>query len=284
VRYIDLERVMEHPDAAALVQKAEQARTTLLGEQNAVERRRLIRAQRSIWVDFRPIFEAVYGSTCWYTESYNPGTDNDVDHYRPQGRIFEAKEHGGYWWEALNWLNFRYSSHRANRLRRDSAAAKTLGKGDHFPLLDESARWRQPTDQCRERPKILDPTDPSDPPLLTFDQDGLVALTPTHAASPAAVERFEATRDVLHLDAFEFVEDRRAVFNEVFRGVLEGDRVIEQSQPEAVRIQLAAIARKLIRLAEDKQPYSRAATCHICRFRDREWIEEMVVPHLKMTP
>jgi hypothetical protein len=284
MRYIDLERVMEHPEAAALVQKAEQARKALLAEDDTRERRRLIRAHRSIWVDFRPIFEQVYGTACWYTESRNPGTDNDVDHYRPQGRIYEAKRHGGYWWEALNWLNFRYSSHRANRLRRDSAAAKTLGKGDHFPLLDENARWGRPTELCRERPKLLDPTIPSDPPMLTFDQDGLVALTPAHAGSATAVERFEATRDILHLDALEFVEDRRAVFNEVLRNILEGDRVIDQGEPGAVRERLTGIARKLIRLTEDRQAYSRAATCHICRFRDREWVEEMVVPYLRMTP
>lgn len=284
MRYIDLDRVMEHPDGAALVQKAEQARQALLAEKNAATRRKLISAQRSIWVEFRPIFEHVYGTTCWYTESHNPATDNDVDHYRPKGRIFEAKGHGGYWWKALDWRNFRFSSHRANRLRRSSTTKQTLGKGDHFPLLDESKRWRRPTEPCREEPKILDPTIPADPPMLTFDQDGLVALAPAHAGSPKAVERFEATRDILHLDAGEFVADRRSIFNTVLLSVLDGDRAIEQSGEEVARERLTEIAKKLIRLAEDKQPYSRAATSHICRFRDRDWVEEMVVPHLKMTP
>jgi hypothetical protein len=282
VRYIDLDRILEHPDAAALVARGEEARQALLDEQDSARRMRLIAAQRSIWVEFRTIFEQVYGTTCWYTESHNPGTDNDVDHYRPKGRIFEAEGHGGYWWEALHWRNFRYSSHRANRLR-GSSTNRTLGKGDHFPLLDESKRWRSPTEECYEEPKILDPTKPADPPMLTFDQDGLVALMPVHLDSLEAVERFEATRDILHLDAGEFVANRRSIFNKVLLHVLSGDRVIEQSRDPVARERLTEIAKNLIRLAEDNQPYSRAATCHICRFRDRNWVEQMVIPHLKMT-
>jgi hypothetical protein len=282
VRYIDLDRVVEHPDGAALIVKAEQASMALLDEKSAAERRKLISAQRSIWVEFRPIFESVYGNTCWYNESRNPGTDNDVDHYRPKGRIVEAKGHGGYWWTALDWRNFRYSSHRANRLRRSSTTAQTLGKGDHFPLLDEAKRWRRPTDECLEQPKILDPTIPDDPPMLMFDQDGLVALAPPHADSPTAIERFEATRDILHLDARELVADRRSLFSEVLLTILAGDRAFQQGG-DAGRERLTEIARALIRLAGDRQPYSRAATSHICRFRDREWVETMIVPHLKMT-
>jgi hypothetical protein len=82
------------------------------------------------------------------------------------------------------------------------------------------------------------------------------------------------------------VIDRRSIFAKVLLGVTKGDRALEEHQHgvPAGRDRLREISRELIRLAEDKQPYSRAATCHICRFRDRDWVERMVVPHLRMTP
>jgi hypothetical protein len=286
VRYIDLDRVLAEPTAPALIAAAEEAQKALRQERDAAARKQIIDSQRGIWVSFREVFETVFGQGCWYTESHNPATDNDVDHFRPKGHVVEAPDHGGYWWEAFNWRNFRYSSHRANRPRHNQASDQTLGKADHFPLLDESTRWRSPSEANHEHPALLDPTDPRDPPLLTFDQSGFVAITPTHATCETAVARFEATRDILHLDWPTLVRDRRDVYTTVWGHVQRGDSAVEASVrgDEIAGDRLKEISQDLIRLADDNRPYSRAAVSYICRFRDKDWVNRAVLPHVKAAP
>lgn len=281
MRYIDLTLILSRPGVTELIAEAQASRAAVNGA-NPGERDDLIKAGRQMWVRFRPVFEEVFGRKCWYTESRNPGTDDDVDHYRPKGRVAEAAGHGGYWWEALNWENFRLSCHRANRLRQNPETGETHGKGDHFPLLDEGARWMGPDELNRESPTLLDPTDPADPPLLTFDQDGRVAIAPSYAVDPDATIRVEQSRIYLHLDWPAFVEERRDLYAYIYKRVLDGDRAEEaaSSGDMGARDALKAVARDLIHASRDSEPYSRAAASFVRRFRDRPWIERAVLPHL----
>jgi hypothetical protein len=282
MRYIDLDRVLGHAAAAELIDAAGKARRTL-GEVGSPEtRKELIDAQRSIWVGFRPVFEQTFGQKCWYTESENPGTDNDVDHYRPKSRVAEDPDHGGYWWEAFQWRNFRYSCHRSNRPRRNPGSGQILGKTDHFPLVDERARWRSPSEACRERPALLDPTDPEDPPHITFDQDGLAAIAPAYAGSETAVARVEASRRFLHLDWPAFVGGRRALYAVVLLHVLAGDKADEAigRDEQGAKDQLRDSSRALIRITDAHAPYSRAAISYIRRYRDRDWVKRLVLAHI----
>ncbi|HEU0249095.1 MAG TPA: hypothetical protein VFR48_00070 [Solirubrobacteraceae bacterium] len=286
MRFIDLDLVLSDPQAQTLIETAEAVRVELLAEPDPAKRRELMRAKRAAWADFRALFERTYGVKCWYTESKNPGTDDDIDHYRPQGGVTEAPDHGGYWWEAFNWKNLRLSCHRANRRRGNPDTGTVLGKGNHFPLLNEDHRCCSPDRYCHEQPALLDPTDPEDPPHLTFDIDGRVALAPTHESSDTARRRVEASRDYLHLDWPAFVDDRRALYVLIYGHVLDGDRAeIAKRQGEAAAGEtLKAVIRELIRLARAEQPYSRAAAAYIRRFRDRAWIERAVLPHLPEIP
>ena len=266
-----------------LIDVAEDARLAILSAPNEATRSSLIDSSRGIWVSFRPHFERIYGSKCWYTESENPGTDDDIDHYRPKGRLADGSGHEGYWWEALNWRNFRLSSHRANRLRRNPETGQTQGKGSWFPLLDESVRCRHPgDDMSRERPTLLDPTDPGDTALLTFDPDGRVALVPGFAGQNEAVRRFDDSRKYLHLDWPAFTEQRQKLFGEIRLKVLEGDQArgsLSRESGEAAAW-LKGVASELIDFAGHLKPYSRAAQAYIMRFRDRTWVKEMVLPHI----
>ncbi len=282
MRYIDLDLLVGRPDVQPLIEATEAARQAVSAAGDAATRRALIAANRGQWVAFRSVFQAVFGEKCWYTESRNPGTDDDVDHYRPKGRIAERPGHGGYWWEALHWRNFRLSCHRANRLRENPETGVTHGKGDRFPLLDEQERWKRPSDVCRERPTLLDPTDPSDPPLLTFEIDGRIAIAPEHASDATAARRVEDSRIYLHLDWPAFVSDRRDLYTSVFLKVLDGDRadLAFRRGEVGARDTLKAIARDLIRMAQDRATYSRAAVAYIHRFSDRDWIRRYVLRHI----
>ena len=149
MRYIDIEIAANDPEVRRLIGQAEALRRRVLQAPDGQTRSELISSGRGRWVSFRQHFERIFGAKCWYTECKNPGTDDDIDHYRPKGAVAEDATHAGYWWEALNWRNFRLSCHRANRLRRSEDWWGTGGKGEHFPLLNEADRCRVPGDDPR---------------------------------------------------------------------------------------------------------------------------------------
>jgi hypothetical protein len=274
--------VLLRPGVADLIARTEAARAEIAAARSKRARKALIKKYRPLWVEFREHFEATYGAKCWYIECSNPGTDDDVDHFRPKARVTERRDHPGYWWEALNWRNFRLSCHRANRPRRTPEGTATFGKANHFPVLEEDDRWLRPSDVRRESPALLDPTDPADPPLLTFDPNGFVALSPAFAGDPAAASRFEASREYLWLDWHEFVRARRDTYAAVWLLVEQGDRWdrLLQLGEGVAKEGMLDISRKLIGLTRDSQEYSRAAAAYVRMFRDREWIRDNVMPHI----
>jgi hypothetical protein len=283
VRYIDMDRLLADDRMEALIGAAEAA-SEMLDELPDPERKAFIEANEGAWKAFRDVFEEAFGRKCWYTESTNPGTDNDVDHFRPKGAVVEAPEHGGYWWLAFRWRNFRFSSHRANRPRRNRATGVTGGKAQHFPIVDEAARWRAPAELCRERPVLLDPTDPSDPALVAFDQDGTTVVAPAFSEDQEAIRRVTDSREILHLDWPAFLDGRRAVYREVFALVETGEELARRWQQgdESARDSLRPIAKRLIDLADELSEYSGAAAGYIRRYQDKDWIRRAVMPHVKV--
>lgn len=283
MRFIDLDSLRGNPDVEALIAAAETTQALVASESDPVARMKLINTHRKRWVDFREPFETLIGSKCWYTESRNPGTDDDIDHFRPKGGVTECSLHGGYWWEAFNWKNLRLSAHRANRLRRSAETGATLGKGEHFPLLNEDDRRMSPDDACHERPKLLDPADPSDPPVLTYGIDGRAAVMPDYDSEPDVEERVEASRLYFHLDFPAFVEDRTALYGQIARRKEEGDRVapaaLDDRQPLALST-LRTVARDLISLTSPRKPYSKAALAYIRVYRGTHWVRRMVLDNV----
>ena len=282
MRYINLNLMVGDPEAAPAIEAARQACAEILAEPDPARCKTLIERYRPRWVAFRAHFERVYGEKCWYTECVNPGTDDDIDHYRPKGRIDEDTEHGGYWWEALNWRNFRLSCHRANRLRENPETGDTHGKGDHFPLLEPADRWRDPKTPCHERPLLFDPVSAADTASLTFEINGKVALSPRFADDEIAKLRFQASRVFLHLDWPTIKQQRQMLYVDITRRVDDGNAAeasLERGEPGA-RDRLERIVGGLIDLTQSHQPYSRAAQAYIRYYRFHAWVEREVLPHI----
>ena len=261
---------------------AEKVANDVAAEDDPVKRKAIINANSARWKAFRRDFETLVGQKCWYTESRNPGTDDDVDHFRPKGGVAECRKHGGYWWLAFGWTNYRLSCHRSNRLGRREDLGRTHGKGEHFPLLVEGDRWMSPAHACLERPSLLDPTDPADPPMLTYDIDGTAALHPAYDGDADANRRLEASRIYLHLDSPEFVEDRAGLYGTIATKVENLDRLATAAfvGDEAARQTLKDAAQELIRLTRPQTPYSRAAEAYIRIYRNREWVQKFVLNNL----
>lgn len=139
------------------------------------ERKAFIKSKGHIWRRFaRYLAKMSYGK-CWYSESKDAHTFQDVDHFRPKlcAKRTNDTEDEGYPWLAFNWENFRYSSQRANRPSTDEETDDTVGKGSWFPLLSfgKKAAWG---DRCidDERPVLLDPTVLADVRLIEVKPSG----------------------------------------------------------------------------------------------------------------
>lgn len=227
------------------------------------------------WSPVKVSLEAASNRKCWYTESKNPGCLNDVEHFRPKAKVSDGNggvEHW-YWFLAFNPINYRLSSQISNRLNGNSVLGATGGKGDNFPLLLGSPRATNLTGLIAEHPVILDPCSNADTELLEFQPDGRPVLSMRHSANLVAKERVEKSKLLLNLDYPTFNEDRESLYNKI-RGLVErGDRYLSEgiNAIEDVKNDMQSL------MSPDAE-YSKAAECYIRCFRDRAWVEDLILP------
>jgi hypothetical protein len=161
---------------AKALKDAEAAAKTLEGKPEK-ERVAYIKGQAKIWKAFKESLSKMSYGKCWYSESNDPQSFFDVDHFRPKA---EAKRDddtvdAGYPWLAFAWKNFAFAAARSNRLSTDEEEDFVTGISSWFPLMDGSpkASWE---DRCEanEKPKLLDPTVKADIDLIEIAADGRI--------------------------------------------------------------------------------------------------------------
>jgi hypothetical protein len=279
VRFINLEQL--RPAVDALIPDLRQAAEEVLNEQDPARRAALIEKYRSRWVAFRAPFDAFSYGKCWYVECKNPGTDDDIDHFRPKGGIYEDDDHPGYYWLAFEWTNLRLSCHRANRLRINPDTAETGGKADHFPLVNPADRARRPEDDWRrEIPALFDPTDPRDPAMLSFKPNGEVDLSPEFKGNAIAEIKFDASRIYLHLNWPKFRDDRVILYNNIVRLIERGVREAPESNDGIFSASNAFLdaVRDLVNVIRPQEAYSAAARVYVESFKhDIWWVRDIVL-------
>ena len=177
-----------------------------------------------------------YGK-CWYCEMRQCRSDKAVDHFRPKNRVFECRDHQGYWWLAFDWQNYRYSCTLCNSRRHDKDGTSG-GKHDHFPLLDEHARaFSASDDLSRESPELLDPTSALDATMLWFGDDGLAHPRCSEDRQPQ-FKRAQTSIDMYHLNHADIVEARKVLQREIRQLISQGNRLFDNSHsgnPEATK-------------------------------------------------
>jgi hypothetical protein len=225
------------------------------------------------WTPVRPFLEAVSHGKCWYTESKNSGSLFDVDHFRPKRKVLDREgmiDHW-YWFLAFNPINYRLSCQISNRRNRNPIMGATGGKGDNFPLMPGSTRATNLAGIVDELPLILDPCNEADAGLLEFQPDGRPVVSIGHATEAESCSRVEQSKLLLNLDFPTFNEDRERLYNRIKTLVERGDSCgAENPAIEDVKNDLRS---KMSPEAE----YSKAAECYIRCFRDRPWVEELVL-------
>ncbi len=155
------------------------------------------------------LYEA-FGGVCAYCEAPVPSVQ--VEHFRPKGRI--RTEAGasppGYYWLASSWENLLPSCHDCNteiwKMYPDGTWHKA-GKGNWFPLEDESARATAPGEESRERPLLLHPYKDEPADHLEFVEEGV--LRARKGADGVPSPRGHATIELLGLNHRGLAEARR---------------------------------------------------------------------------
>lgn len=142
------------------------------------ERADYIKKKSYVWRSFKKYLRKMSYGKCWYSESNDPQSIFDVDHFRPksEARRSDTEIDDGYPWLAFSWDNFRYAAGRSNKLTTDEDTDEVVGKSSWFPLIEGSvtASWEDRRVNA-ERPMLLDPTNEDDVKLLEIAPDGRVS-------------------------------------------------------------------------------------------------------------
>ncbi len=217
--------------------------------------------RRNIWRELAPNLAKLQNEKCWYSESLNPGSDKNIDHFRPKNRVSEDPDHEGYWWLAFDWHNYRYSCQWCNQRRNDAANKTDGGKWDRFPIGSQSFRaWQEEDKLALEEVELLDPIDPEDWKLLTFLPNG----QPTPAKPPGTREhdRAKTSIQVYHLHCVELVRERRNRAAEIRQLVEEMETLYAKITEPEMRILYKNQQKKLLRFIDTKSEYSAAALAY----------------------
>lgn len=270
MRYIDLSMcIASIPKTEKF--KLHRKHLKMLG-MSASEKKKLIETGTIHWSRIKGYFEEVSNRKCWYTESKNPGCHNDVEHFRPKGQVYEGRifKHW-YWFLAFNPINYRLSSQFSNQRNHNPVLGITGGKGDHFPLCDESKYAHRFCDIREEEPILLDPCNRYDTELLVFNPDGRPTIARRFEHNALAKERVKISNLLLNLDFPTFNEDREAIYNKIKKIVLTGDSNIDNIAL------IEHLKEELRELMHEDSAYSKAAECYVRCFRDRLWVETLIV-------
>lgn len=264
------------------------AASTGLRQQEAADRATYIQGNRNAtWGNAALVaaLKAVVGNKCWYSEISLGGADQNIDHFRPKGRVIEVSDEmvktgqqlDGYWWLAFEPLNFRLSSQHSNQRRVDEDTDG--GKADFFPVRGNRALEGTPYMQIFEDVLPLDPCSASDVSLLWFDPEGRPCYSPKQKQPKKEDERrIKATIWLYHLDKNDTAAPRAKAVEDVRRKLLLADNYYQlwHSKPPCLKSK-ASFDHEVAEIAELLAETSEFAGAKRCTVRlamaDYEWIE-----------
>ena len=130
--------------------------------------------------EVREALRKLFFNKCAYCESYITPTDSiQIEHYRPKKAIIinNKMQFPGYYWLASDWDNLLPSCVHCNQIRKhlyDDGTTILGGKGNKFPLENESLRMRKHNDKDQEEPLLLNPCKDTIENELTFLKNGTI--------------------------------------------------------------------------------------------------------------
>ncbi|HGM5579065.1 TPA: hypothetical protein ACKP22_000723 [Pseudomonas putida] len=230
-----------------------------LEQMPVAERKTYIERKSHIWRAFgRYLSKMSYGK-CWYSESNDPQSFFDVDHFRPKkaAKREEGVEDDGYPWLAFSVDNFRYAAGRSNRLSTDENTDAVVGKGSWFPLLQNSvlAKW---DDRCESQEKrvLLDPTIREDVALIDIHPDDGRAIPSLACIGADKQKRSTRSIELYGLNLGNLITARKRMMREVEEHYLNLMDILTQGNDMAA---VERLQEQIRRATRPSAPYARAA-------------------------
>lgn len=164
--------------------------------------------------DVRAALDRMFNGKCCYCESaISHVGPSDIEHYRPKAEVADCQgvsSRPAYYWLAADWGNLLSSCIDCNRSRYQidgSGGFRMSGKGNRFPLVDESKRAKNPGDELLEEPLLLNPCLDSVEEFFEFVTEGVIR--PAHLSGPER-DRASSTIAILGLDRHALTKRRGA--------------------------------------------------------------------------
>lgn len=193
--------------------------------------------------EVKTALDAWTGRRCAYCEAYYGATQpQDTEHFRPKGRIETdtGRVQPAYWWLAADWDNLLPSCIDCNRIQWHEFVDGTLhrsGKGELFPLADETLRATSKGAEAHEVPLLIDPCRDEPTDFLEFVEDGgsSIAKARDTDTNSLPARRARASIDVYGLNRPGLVIERTTDLERVklsLRHIVRMARQIGTAQPE----------------------------------------------------
>ena len=222
------------------------------------ERKAFIEKKSHIWRAFKPYLSKMSYGKCWYSESLEPQSFFDVDHFRPKNEAKRSPDvvDGGYPWLAFSWDNFRYSAGRSNRLSTNEESEEVVGKSSWFPLVDEVISDWDSRCEDWETPALLDPTVRADVDLIDFNTEDGRAKPSWCCTGDIKKDRLKLSVEIYGLDLPNLTAARKRVMREILDTYANLAKLctkdLDLGATERLRVQLR-------RATMSNAPYARAA-------------------------
>ena len=251
--YLDASKIDED-----WLKKATDLTAKINAEEDPEKRRKLIKKNAALWG--KPAIKSALldmsFKKCWYTEADDCVSDWHVDHFRPKA---------DYHWLAFEWTNYRISGGIPNRK-----------KSDNFPQIgDAKCATFEAQDLAHESPKILDPANPDDPALVTYDEQGTVK-----SARPNDTEtndRVDVTCEFLDLNSERLIGKRQEIWNacqtkaDQIRKLVAGNANIAAALTSD---HVKELASELKKATKPQAPFSSVAKAFV-RIAGCEWVYDI---------
>jgi uncharacterized protein (TIGR02646 family) len=232
-----------------------------------------INSKSHIWSELKEKLEKLSFEKCWYCECKQIRSDNNVDHFRPKGRVSNTEpKHKGYTWLAFDYNNYRYACTFCNSKRKNSDTGETEGKGDDFPLVDEKKRAYSESDKIGlEEPILLDPCIINDVKLLDFRPDGMPC--PKARIDDIKKNRVKQSIKVYHLDHPKLIRERNNLALEIEKKIDEINTYLEKYPNQEIS---ESLQKDLLKFISFESELSRFSKSIIQGHRDNEWIDDLL--------
>lgn len=215
----------------------------LLAAPNKAAKLQIIDDNEALWTEIKDFLLNISHGKCWYSEAIEAYDHQHVDHFRPKKVAIglDKKDHGGYWWLAFDWTNYRVCGGAGNVRKKDKFAVRANKANNPTDVVDDELNY------------ILDPCEEEDVLKITFNQHGeIMPITP----SGWDFERASYTIESLNLNFKLLKEARKSVWIKCSTLISETQTLMAQNELNPSVLRKGQIKEKIKQLKELVQPTS----------------------------